>query len=800
MASTPTPGNRPLFHRFGWIALAILLPLAIAGWFRLRLESDILSTLPASMPEVQSLKTLRDNFDGGSDLLIAITADTAEESESAAKTVATSLRNKPDFVRDVQGGHAIEQSFGSGPAVVAWALQQASPDKVRAFCENLQGDGAEQKARASLEQVATAFEGESMARIAYDPLAMLDVLDLKDSSEMETMFPGLQSEDGTMQVLAVSPKNKISDYRSAEAWLQVIQQRIREATAGQNVHIRYTGEPAFQAEIGSGIEKDMSGTIGFTEILIGLLFWIMFRMLKPLLWIQFLLILSLGISLGLGGLWIGKLSVMSLGFAAIVLGIITDYAVLIIQDAREHPGITAASLRKHSAPGLIAGACTTATVFLSLLFTGLPGLMELGLLVALGVIVGLGVMLSLAPVFVTKGKPTIINLTTKRQPGHWQGIIGTVALVLTCTAAFLWRGIPDVATNSDALRPTRSNALDDWRFIQTGIGKNQESAVPLLLRGRPEEIRARAETMAATLQETTKEGITTRGSLPVMLAPNPIAQPANRLLLQQLLANQSSIEAAVLRAGFSEDALVLFRGVTKALRSDFEHPLPLASSQAAAHPILNRLLSFDSSTGDVVLLGSTGVSGKPDEPSPTKLDALRKRMASHPGSSLSNWESLGSALSERMQREISRQILPIVGLLLLTLALTFRNVRDVFLSLVLLGGGIAALAATMSLLGISWNLASLAAIPLLLGTGLDYVVHILLALKRTGNDIAHVRLTTGRAVFFSGMTTVIAFASLFFAGNRGVASLGMACCVGTVWILVLTLGLLPHWRKWLSRV
>jgi predicted RND superfamily exporter protein len=49
------------------------------------------------------------------------------------------------------------------------------------------------------------------------------------------------------------------------------------------------------------------------------------------------------------------------------------------------------------------------------------------------------------------------------------------------------------------------------------------------------------------------------------------------------------------------------------------------------------------------------------------------------------------------------------------------------------------------------------------------------------------------------MTTVIGFSSLFFAGNRGISSLGLACCVGTLWILLIVLWLLPHWRFWLSR-
>ena len=142
---------------------------------------------------------------------------------------------------------------------------------------------------------------------------------------------------------------------------------------------------------------------------------------------------------------------------------------------------------------------------------------------------------------------------------------------------------------------------------------------------------------------------------------------------------------------------------------------------------------------------------------------------------------------------------PVVLLLLVTLFIVFRNLRDVLLSVLSLCAGVAALMATMSLLGQSWNLASLAAIPLLLGTGIDYSIHILLALRRTGNDIRLVRATTGRAVFFAGMTTVIGFSSLVFANNRGLSALGLACCAGVLWVLLIVLWLMPHWRAWLVK-
>lgn len=783
-------------HRLAWLALIALVPLAIAGWFRLRIEGDILATLPQDMPEVQALRTLRDHFDGGSDLLIAVQAADADAAQRAAAAIAQSLRDDPARIREVRGGRPAEAEMSSGAAVIAWAMQQTDPQKLSAWQATLADDGARIKAKRAVEKLATAIDGESIPRLAYDPLGLLETLDLDGAEDMQSLLPGLQSTDGTLQVLVVTPAQKIDNYRSATAWLNEIRPRVNAANAGTGASIRYTGEPAFQSEIGSGVASDMSSTIGLTEVMIALLFWIMFRMLKPLLWIQLLLMLSLGLALGIGGLLVGKLSVMSLGFAAIVLGIITDYAVLIIQEAREHPSADAGTLRKLAAPGMIAGGASTATVFLSLLLSGLPGLMELGLLVALGVLVGLAVMLACAPHFAArmpKSAPQAAQAT--RPPSTALAAITTLALLLGIAGTFAWRGLPKLATDADALRPSRSEAFDVWQLVQASLGKDHEASVPLLVRGGADELKARAVELDRVLQHAKRHGAIVRGAVPTLLIPDASAQIANRAALQHLLADRPRLEAAIVDAGFTDDALGLLRGVCDALARDLKRPAPLAAHDAQAAAMLGKLMATDPQ-GRSIVLASASISGTPDRPDPAQLVNLQQSLHAAPGAIIAGWETLGAALSAQVRKDLYRQLLPILAIILTTLWLTFRSGRDIVLSLLLLGVGLAALAASFSACGVSWNLASLAAIPLLLGTGIEYGIHLLLALKRTDNDIARVRRTTGRAVFFSGMTTVIGFASLFFAGNRGVASLGMACCVGTLWILAILLGLLPHWRKW----
>lgn len=785
--------------------LLLVLPLAVAGWLRLRLETDILATLPGEVPEVRALKLLRDGFTGGSDLLIALEAADETASGEAATALAERLRQRTDLVKEVRWAQPLEQQAESGAALMAWALQNTAPERLQAARRRLEAGAVQAQLDRSLQTVANALDAEKVQRASYDPLGLLDHLDARAMSALEGSMFGLVSEDGTFRLLLATPATPVGNYKAAAAWLAQVQAEVAAWRGDREVTVRYTGEPAFQAEIGAGIEKDMSNTIGLTEVLIALLFWAMFRRLKPLLWIQGLLMLSMVLTLGLGGLLVGKLSIMSLGFAAIVLGIIVDYAVLIIQEARQHPALDARALRKLAAPGIIAGACTTATVFLSLLFSGLPGLAELGLLVALGVLVGLGVMLGFAPGLAARRQPAGLAVASSAVPvKHGLAVLGTLVLFGGMALVFATHGLPKFQTGAEALRPTRSEAMDAMQWMQERLGQQAEASLPVLITGPAAELRARAEALSARLDAAVKDGTLVRHALPTLLIADPQAQAANRPFIEWLLRERPRLERAIDAAGFTEAAMGLLRGVCSVWETSLAvWPQDEASAPAAA--VLGRLLATGPravnaglAAGEGVALASVSVAGKPGLPDRARLAAVQALLSADTGAWVAGWETLGGALSALVREDLNRQLLPIFGLIAATLLITFRNVRDLVLSVLLLGGGVGALAATMSALGLSWNLASLAAIPLLLGTGIDYGIHLLLALQRTGNDIRHVQVTTGKAVFFSGMTTVIGFSSLFFAGNRGISSLGLACCLGTLWILLIVLWLLPHWRAWLG--
>jgi len=162
---------------------------------------------------------------------------------------------------------------------------------------------------------------------------------------------------------------------------------------------------------------------------------------------------------------------------------------------------------------------------------------------------------------------------------------------------------------------------------------------------------------------------------------------------------------------------------------------------------------------------------------------------------VSGWELLGSSIFSRVKANMCKVLAPMVLLVLLSLAFAFRRLPEIFLSVaVLLMSGLCLLT-VMRLADWSWNLLNLMAIPLVLGTGVDYSIFMQLALRRHHGDLSMAYRSVGRALLLCGGTAVAGFGSLSWSSNAGMASLGRVCAVGIASNMLIAIFLLPAWWK-----
>ena len=158
---------------------------------------------------------------------------------------------------------------------------------------------------------------------------------------------------------------------------------------------------------------------------------------------------------------------------------------------------------------------------------------------------------------------------------------------------------------------------------------------------------------------------------------------------------------------------------------------------------------------------------------------------------LVSWNALGEDLKRTMPQEILQVSLALMAGILLILAIGLRSFKALGLFAATTALVLACLAGAMALFGMKWGFFNLAAVLLLLGTGTDYSILLLLALKRNGGDTAQARKDLGLVIFLCCTSAAAGFGSLGWAGNMGLATLGKTCALGLLIDGVISLFLLP---------
>lgn len=777
--------------------------LVVWSLYRLRLDSDPLSLLPAGLPSVATLREHQALFPSARELLITVKAGTPEEASALAEGIAWDLGRRKDLVESTRWDTGFRESIAD---TVAWAWAQRAPMDLEVLEQRLEAGRIAQELAACRERLATTLDPAEIARLAYDPLGLLDVPGL---SGMEA--PGraqadpFSSSDGTFRVVSVAPLNPSMPYREAAVWLGRIRGVVEEARQrivgnpdGKTVRVAFTGYVAIMAETANGMERDLTSSVTLTLAVICLLFWVTHRSLKPLAWLVVSLLLTFLVTLALGSLVLGELNVISCGFASVMMGLVVDYALVGYQEMRACPGRSLGQIRTAVMPGILWSAATTAGTFLSLHFAGLPGLSELGTLTAMGLVVGAIVTLfwflprvaGRGPARVGEGEG--LELGEAGVPGpfaRWLAVAGTCVLMGFAVGVLALKGWPRIEGASDPLMPRNSASQEAMEELRSELGRTHKTSW-LLVRGPdPESVHARFAEAVPGLEDARRTGAVVGFQLPSVIWPLPTHSRTNQATLGRLGGRADEFRSRLLEAGYGSNALHL------------------------ADSILQRWHRW-SGSGEGIPTWPEGVFGRWVAPMTSARDRdgswIGRGLVETPsnregfpslssGIQIAGWENLGPELLARVVGRVRVLTAAIAIALTLCLWLAFRRWTEVVLGLGALALSFGLLFTVMSLTGATWNLLNLVAIPLILGTSVDSTIHVQLALRRQGGDLRAVWRSTGVALLLCAGANIAGFGSLAWSSNAGLASLDLVCAGGVVCVLVVVLLLLPAWWLVLHR-
>ena len=139
-----------------------------------------------------------------------------------------------------------------------------------------------------------------------------------------------------------------------------------------------------------------------------------------------------------------------------------------------------------------------------------------------------------------------------------------------------------------------------------------------------------------------------------------------------------------------------------------------------------------------------------------------------------------------------------VACMLVFLVVLWRSVWDAVLAFFPLLLAAALTCATLVVLGESFNFANVIVLPMLIGMSIDSGVHLVHRHRLNAQEEV-LSTSTARAVFYSALTTILAFGSLGFAPHRGMAMLGQLLAIGVALVLVCYVVVLPAVLEWDDR-
>ncbi|RMH59606.1 MAG: hypothetical protein D6679_01390 [Candidatus Hydrogenedentota bacterium] len=648
-------------------------------------------------------------------------------------------------------------------------------------------------------------------------------------------------------LLRIHPVDLGDDFLTAKTILRRIHLAAKKEKLPEEygVRIRLTGSiPLSYEELKSAAESARNAGILSLLFVTAILFWAL-RSWK--------LVAASFLALVAGLLWttafaafaIGSLNLISVAFAVLYIGLGIDYAIhfcLHYRDRRDRGTPHSEALRRTAeeiGTSLLLCALTTSLGFYSFLPTSYRGVSELGLIGGTGMFISFFATLTILPAFLEKFRyvsrrsegtfPAHLDIARKF-PRRRAVIAGAFFLALLSALA-LPRSSFDY--NPMNLRDPASESVSAYRDLSRRSAP--ANALNLLV---PNLETARKKTalfekrpavhdvvhLGKLIPKNQEEKISTITDLALLLQPEfwetPLPRPRTT---KEEFAAVDDFSKALARYLEETERTADREAARRCLRSArlFLSQLS-ARSEAERREVLDRLRE--------ILLGTfprrihelrMALSPSEEVTIENVPDRIRKewisvdgryRLRIVPEKDITKNENLLEFVREVQEvapkatgspvifveasRAVIRAFQQAFGMALFGMAFLLfflmDSPRDVGLVLLPLGLAGLYLAGASVLLGIRFNFANVIVLPLLLGIGVDNGIHIVRrfhARKRGG--VEDITSPTGRAIFFSMLTTVGSLGNFIFSPHRGMASMGGMLSLGLIFIVLAALLVLP---------
>jgi predicted RND superfamily exporter protein len=808
--------------RPGKVAVAFLLAAAVSGGIvaRIPIRTNLLDVLPEGNPTIRAFRGFLEDF-GMMDSLVVVVSSrggSPEQLVQAVETIGEELAASRrvasvDYNLVRSGGRFVGEHF---PAY----LDRGGVDRLS---ERLSPGGIRRQVRRNREALLSPFASPLDSEwIAGDPLNLREIV--RESLLRKTVVKGIDLSTGyymdadrTVALLMVRPRGSSKDTAFVAGLYRELAGIAAKVSGGSGtdagITVGLAGEYASVAEATGVIWRDMVISFVSSFVLVLLLICLAFRPPPAVLGIFILALFSaLSWTLLFAYLVYGGLNIVTSIVAAMLIGMYVDYMIFTyyrfqgeIREGRS-PLQALETTFSETGKALVSSSLTTSVAFFSVIVTSFQGLHELG------VVAGAGILLCLLSTFLVMGP--LLSVLAKVSParigagrpggvptgGAQRLVAGKSGTVVAVFSVFLFLAILGAArirfdAGIEAIGPVDSKVEKVQRVIEEKFGRKGE---PLFLVARADgagRLAGDFDALDLLGERWRREGKVETFSSPSMLVPPPrFVKESRRLLADAGLPGRydgAALERAIRREMEAQgmvpaDGLAGYAaGIVRALAG--EGGVDLAGFARSGDP---RATYFFNGSRNAIAAHMAPPGGKWD---PTALAAMKEDVrVLGPDFALTGPALIFGEIRSSIVRENSLATFLAFAANWIIVIVHFRRLRDAALVMLPVTAGSLFTVGAMGAFGIPFNFFNVAGIALVFGFGVDYGIYYMQSRREipTGDSVEALR-RAGGATILCASTTMASCGSLVLSHYRGLASIGVVLCLGSVFCLLSTILLLP---------
>ena len=795
-ASPMKPQTKKIHLPLLLFVAALIVCLAILGFKRLNIDTDVTKSLPAHEQVIADALEIFKNHPIHDQVAVDIRID---------REAPDTLVDCASFLQDRMRASGLFEEIGVGeivsilPEIARHAVHRLpllfSQDELeKQVAPRLQDEAIRQRLQAAVSGM-TSLEGIGQSFfLPLDPLGLKDLvlarmINLAPSNNAGIYKGNLISKDGRHLLLIARPAKSGSNTAAARQIADLFStadHELNERLAPSKIHVVLTPTGTFQAALDNEtmIRHDVNLALGLSTAGIALLLILAFP--RPLFSLLSLIPPLAGSAAALFtySLFHSSISIMVLGFSGALISIMDDFSITYLLFF-DRPHVTEgkqAAREVQSIGGLIA-LLTTIASFLVLSRSDFPIFAQLGEFTALGLtFTYLFIYFACPKIFpvmppATRRNPPLHAVSRRLFNAGKPGL--AAALLLACFMLFFARphfhlSLSDMNTVSRKTQENNRMFTEVWG----DIGQRIYLMTTAASRG---ELQDSNDRTLEKMEEERKADRIQSVFTPSMIFPgrelaernraawNTFWTPEKRKQVKQDLVKTGK-ELGLKPDAFNQFFALLNPGTPI-------EPLPLAAGY-------DKLLGITGQPDGRLVQFITITPGK-------AYDAPRFFKEFGTGSKIFDPSYFSESLSRILFSAFTTSLAVMTAVVALMLFLYFLNWRLTAISLLPLAFAYICTLGTLNLIGHPLDIPGLMLTVVILGIGVDYTIYTVCGRQRYGTRFHTSNILVYSAVLLSAASTLIGFGVLCFAEHATLRSLGITSVCGIGYSLMGTVLLLP---------